>query len=170
MANVTKPILLDETGLKIVEQLSHIAENYGNKNIAYLYDPLVAHAKDEYRIYNDELYKCTIPTPAGTQFSLTNWTRVRVMEELEHGGTGGAVSSVNGKTGAVLLNADDIPEGSVNQYITPTQKEKIDSVETIQATTIKDVHDYYVIDTVEGAFDQIGETLLGLAEALEALL
>lgn len=36
------------------------------------------------------------------------------------GGGGGAVTSVNGQTGDVLLTTDDIPEGSTNQYFAGT--------------------------------------------------
>jgi len=38
---------------------------------------------------------------------------------------GAGVSSVNGLTGAVTLDSDDIPEGVVNLYLTPAERAKL---------------------------------------------
>lgn len=41
------------------------------------------------------------------------------------GGTGGAVSSVQGKVGAVVLNADDIPDGGLRKTMTAGERTKL---------------------------------------------
>ena len=54
-----------------------------------------------------------------------------VRDKLNSGGGegGGAVNSVNGKQGDVLLSTTDIPEGTLALYMTPTEKSKLATVE-----------------------------------------
>lgn len=46
------------------------------------------------------------------------------------GGSGGAVDSVNGQTGVVLLDADDIGDGTINKAYTASEKTKLSGVAT----------------------------------------
>ena len=49
---------------------------------------------------------------------------------LSGGSGGGAVSSVNGQTGTVTLNADNIPDGTTtNKYITQAEINKLSAIE-----------------------------------------
>lgn len=48
-------------------------------------------------------------------FDGSNW------QIITGGGGGGAVTSVNGQTGVVMLNTDDIPEGATNFYYTTSR-------------------------------------------------
>lgn len=50
--------------------------------------------------------------------------------DLSAMGGSGAVDSVNGATGAVTLDTDDIAEGTTNKYVSAAQKTKIDGVES----------------------------------------
>ena len=73
----------------------------------------------------------------------TEWTQVRLAIR---------VSSVNGKTGAVTLDSDDITEGATNLYLTPALKQKLEDIEN-EAT--KDVN---VIQTAQIIVDPLDDS------------
>lgn len=85
MATITKPIILDETGKEIVEAIKALVGGDKEHNLAYQFDAAEANIIGQYRIYNDDLYKCTAPKAAGVPFNLDGWTRVLVMEEIGSG-------------------------------------------------------------------------------------
>ena len=84
MAEVTKPIVLDETAQAIKEELHAIAGAMGGDTAAVRYDEAQ---------------------------SLTAAQKAQARQNIgaaEEGGSGGSVTSVNGQTGAVVLGADDV--------------------------------------------------------------
>lgn len=52
------------------------------------------------------------------------------LREEDTGGTGGAVDSVNGATGVVVLDQDDIGDGTTNKQFTATEKTKLSGIAT----------------------------------------
>ena len=60
-------------------------------------------------------------TSAPTNGQVLTWTGSAWTPATSSGGGSGAVSSVNTKTGVVVLNTDDVSEGSTNQYFTNTR-------------------------------------------------
>jgi len=60
-------------------------------------------------------------TAAPTNGQVLTWTGSAWTPATSSGGGAGAVSSVNAKTGIVVLNTDDVTEGSANQYFTNTR-------------------------------------------------
>jgi hypothetical protein len=59
-------------------------------------------------------------TVAPTNGQVLTWTGSAWTPSSVAGGSG-AVSSVNAKTGIVVLNTDDVSEGTTNQYFTNTR-------------------------------------------------
>ena len=60
-------------------------------------------------------------TSAPTNGQVLTWTGSAWTPATSSGGGSGAVSSVNAKTGVVVLNTDDVAEGSTNLYYTATR-------------------------------------------------
>ena len=53
----------------------------------------------------------------------------QLLSLIESGGVTGAVTSVNGKVGDVVLSSDDIPEGAEHLYLTQEERYKIEHME-----------------------------------------
>lgn len=72
----------------------------------------------------------TITTPVDNQFLRYNGT-AWVNETV----TAGAVDSVNGQTGAVVLDTDDIAEGATNLWFTAAEETKLAGIEALADVT-----------------------------------
>ena len=68
-------------------------------------------------------------TFAGMDFDNGDWLMSLETEwqQLKNGTSG--VSSVNGLTGSVMLNSDQVPQGTTNLYMTQAEKDKLDGIE-----------------------------------------
>lgn len=107
-------------------------------------------------------------------------TRVQVIERIINNGGGGgsAVTSVNGMTGAVVLDASDVgalPDTALVGYATQnwvrnqgyqTANDVNSAISSatnnLQTKTITDTGGYYTSDTVEGALQEIGGEIAGI--------
>lgn len=99
---------------------------------------------------NAELYYIT--TNAGTFANMTfangDWL-ISLGNQWNQLKNGSQVSSVNGKTGAVTLNTDEVPQGATNLYFTQAEKAKLRGIEenatydqhVIQSATVIDKPD-----------------------------
>ena len=107
-------------------------------------------------------------------------TKVQVIERIINNGGGGgsAVTSVNGMTGAVVLDASDVgalPDTALVGYATQnwvrnqgyqTAQDVNSAISSatnnLQTRAITDTGGYYTTDTVEGALQEIGGELAGI--------
>lgn len=87
---------------------------------------------------NAELFYITTvaDTFAGMTFDVGDWL-ISLGTEWQQLKNGAAVSSVQGKTGAVELNSDEITEGTQNLYMTVAERSKLQNIE---AEATKDVN------------------------------
>uniref|UniRef100_UPI0025850BFF hypothetical protein n=1 Tax=Pseudomonas sp. TaxID=306 RepID=UPI0025850BFF len=69
----------------------------------------------------------------GTNLTSANDARIAIFgaggSGVAAGGTGGSVDSVNGYTGTVVLDADDIAEGATNHYYPQADEDKLAGIE-----------------------------------------
>ncbi len=73
---------------------------------------------------------------AGTATTTRAWTAQRVSQSIAAlAGGGGAVDSVNGQTGVVVLDSDDITEGATNLYLTTAEQTKLGGIEALADVT-----------------------------------
>lgn len=100
---------VDATGVtQLTADIKELADaTYpANEAVAPEYDATSAYEIGDYCIHSGMLYKCnTAIATGGEAWNATHWAKVSVSEEL---GNGGAVESVNGKTGVVVLDANDV--------------------------------------------------------------
>lgn len=96
---------------------------------------------------NAELfYITTTPgTFAGMDFANGDWL-ISLSTSWKQMRAGNQVSSVNAKTGAVVLNSDDVAQGVVNLYMRTTERAKLADIET-RATRDINVVQYATIET-----------------------
>ena len=94
------------------------------------------------------------------------------VDESEESG-GGAVDSVNGQTGVVVLDADDIDETATRVYVTPTQKTAIthsnratlDAITEAFTTALKTAYDNAVTWVTNAGANIRGTVLTGISFA-----
>lgn len=104
-----------------------------------------------------ELYYITTVsgTFAGMNFSQGDWL-ISLGNKWQQLVNGNQVSSVQGKTGAVLLSSDDVTEGVVNLYMTSAEKTKLRDIE---AEATKDID---VIQSASIVYPASGKRVLRL--------
>lgn len=88
---------------------------------------------------NADLYYITNTggTFAGMTFNAGDWL-ISLGNQWQQFANGSQVSSVQGKTGAVRIDSDEVPEGTENLYMTPQEKAKLLAIEE-EATKDVDV-------------------------------
>lgn len=79
--------------------------------------------------------------------------------QTETGG-GGAVDSVNGQTGVVVLDSDDISEGSTNLYLTGSERTKLSNTSGTN-TGDQDLSGYALTSSVPTALTDLDTTVTG---------
>lgn len=57
--------------------------NAGLSNTASVYDATQTYAKDDFTLYNNNLYKCNTPVTQAESFDGTKWTRVKTTDEIK---------------------------------------------------------------------------------------
>lgn len=82
-------------------------------------------AKDYTDIAVSNVDTGVVSVQAGANVSVDNTDPKNPVISSTGGGGGGAVDSVNGQTGVVVLDSDDIDEGSTNLYLTPSERTKL---------------------------------------------
>lgn len=82
-------------------------------------------------------------------------------------GGGGAVDSVNGKTGTVILNSDDLNDGSSKVQMLSTERAKLSSIATNATANSTDAQ---LRDRSTHTGEQAQSTVTGLVTALAAKL
>ena len=96
---------------------------------------------------NAELFYVTTVggTFADMTFAVGDWL-ISLSTSWKQLQNGNQVSSVNAKTGAVVLNSDDVTQGVVNLYMRTTERAKLADIET-RATRDVNVIQYATIET-----------------------
>jgi hypothetical protein len=99
-------------------------------------------------IYNhlDEIHDVSIANPSNGQL-LTYNSSSGVWQNAD--APGGAVESVNGATGVVVLDTDDINEGASNLYYTDQRVESVISAKIADATLVTNINGEYSDGTGE---------------------
>ena len=72
---------------------------------------------------------------AGANVSITSNATTVTVSATGGGGGGGAVDSVNGQTGAVVLDTDDVAEGATNLYFTNARASAAAPVQSVNGQT-----------------------------------
>lgn len=100
---------------------------------------------------NVELYYVTktAGTFAGMDFSVGDWL-ISIGTEWQQLIFGNKVSSVNGQTGAVELDSDQVTQGTYNLYMTPTEKTKLAGIEDQATRDVNVVQTAQVVEELSG--------------------
>lgn len=81
------------------------------------------------------------------------------------GSGGGAVDSVNGQTGIVVLDSDDIDEGSTNLYFTDSERLKLAGIEE---NATENQADSYLLDRANHTGTQTASTISDFSSSADA--
>ena len=114
-------------------------------------------------IYNhlDEIHDVSIANPSNGQL-LTYNSSSGVWQNAD--APGGAVESVNGATGVVILDTDDINEGASNLYYTDQRVESVISAKIADTTLVTNINGEYSDGTGE-----VSLTTASVPESVSAL-
>ena len=100
---------------------------------------------------NVELYYITTVggTFANMDFVSGDWL-ISLGNQWQQLKNGNQVSSVNGKTGAVQLISDEVPQGTSNLYLTPPLKAKLDGIENEATKDLNVIQDAVIVPQADG--------------------
>ena len=89
MSAITKPVLLDETGKAIVEQLKQMNSNASGSSdvnlsiVADEYSSKSTYAVDDLCLYKNVMYRCTTAITAAESWNADHWEKTSAGEEIE---------------------------------------------------------------------------------------
>ena len=100
---------------------------------------------------NAELFYITTVADefAGMNFAVGDWL-ISLATEWQQLANGSAVSSVNGQTGAVQLNSDDITQGTNNLYMSVAERNKLQNIEVEATKDVNVVQQAQIVTTAGG--------------------
>ena len=135
---IQKPVILDETGQKIVEQLQKISGKMqvDESVISDAYDPAKAYAVGDYCIYEDRLYKCSVATTAGETWTSSHWSMISVSDEVA-----GVKVNIENLGGTLDKTYVEIGTGykSLLSYLqTLTTKDTVTKIAVVNSNTLTD--------------------------------
>lgn len=112
MSNITKPIILDETGARIAEALETMAGGGSSAkagSIASPYNPTETYNVGEKCTYNGKYYKCIVQIATAEEWDVTHWEETTIEEQLDT--VKSALQTFSDDTKGNVHNLIDIVEG-----------------------------------------------------------
>lgn len=110
MANVTKPIALDETLQRVAGAMENMALGKGvDTIIAEPYDATATYAVGDYVIHDGALYVCAVAIATAEAWTAAHWTEILLADEVKRALSGGGVSDVQ-IDGASVVDGGGVAE------------------------------------------------------------
>ena len=102
MANVTKPIALDETLQRVAGAMENMALGKGvDTIIADPYDATETYAVGDYVIHDGALYVCAVAIATAEAWTAAHWTEILLADEVKRALAKGGTVAVSGTTPSI---------------------------------------------------------------------